>query len=165
MAANLNINQTNSANRLSIDTSAVSKVTSEIINRAQTKSAVQTPAITRTQRGIDFYNPQTSIGLQRELTSANAGLNINTINTGVLNAIAATNAYSSLNAANKVQCKMTIAIPEGELQIVKEVSELPRSVEVFSTAELSRDKRGSNPFAGYQTLKEQDEKQEIDILG
>lgn len=163
----MNVNQISNANAwANVDSNSLVQVTNEILSRnSQPKTIdlnnVDLSKFNRANRGVDLYNPNTSIDTQRQVSMTNAGLlDVSNVNTAFLNSMAASSLYSE-NVANNVQGKMTINIQEGELQMLKEV-QLPTSMtEVFSTAELAKDRRGSNPFAYMKSSP--DEKDGLDI--
>ncbi len=170
MSAGMNVNQISSSSKwLNVDTASLSQVTSEILGRAQGKtstlSQVDLSKFTRAGQGIDLYNSRTSVELQKQIASNNSSLNAVNVNTNYLNAQAASALYIPSNVAKNVEGKMTIGITEGDKETTREIYPLPKSTEVFSTAELSKDKRGSNPFATYTSVQNEDNSETLDILG
>lgn len=156
-----------------IDKASVAQVSGEIFNRAAAKTIdLNTIDLTKFKRadlGVDFYNNRTSIEIQRQISIANSGMNIN--NTGAaastyLNAQAAALNYSN-NTGKTIEGKIAFALNEADGVSLREVFALPKSTELFNIADMDKDKKGSNPFSyfeGKSTKKEQKAEERLSIF-
>ncbi|MBE7706059.1 MAG: hypothetical protein E7Z91_02285 [Cyanobacteria bacterium SIG30] len=168
MSVNFNLNSISSA-WANVDVQNVGNVTEQILKRAQQKTVdlnkVDLSKFNRQTLGVDLYNGNTSVEAQKQISMMNAGLlNTANVNVAYINSQAATALYGT-NVAKQVEGKMTINLPEGEKETTREIMPLPKSTEVFSTANLAKDKRGSNPFATQESIESEDNHGGLDILG
>ena len=174
MSLNIGINQISSNKWANVNLSSLEEVTNKILERSGVKATTNNTSLNidyskfnRIDQGIDLYNPKTDINVQRQIASANSSLNNVNINTSYFNAQAAAALYSPSNIVKNIEGRMTIGISEGEVQQLREVVPLPKSTQVFNTANLSKDKRGSNPFATFTSVKDEEKASDnsLDILG
>ncbi len=141
-------------NRNYIDTSAVGEIAKQIFTKAETKTAdIETSfdlsKFRRPEVGIDLYSQRTNADTARFVAVRNAGLDIN-LNQNFIANVQYLNTMAAIGA-NKVQKnvegKVIAPIAEGEKVEVKNIFNLPETVEIATSQNLDKDKRGSNPFS------------------
>lgn len=172
MSLNVGINQianTNVPNKwANVNLGNLEEITNKILERSAQKTSdvnIDYSKFSRANQGIDLYNGNTNIDVQRQVASANSTLNMANIDASYFNSQAAISIYSA-NIPKTIEGRLTIGMSEGEAQQLREVAPLPKSTQVFGTANLSKDKRGSNPFATYSSVKDEENTSEnsLDIL-
>lgn len=156
-----------------IDRASVAQVSGEIFNRAAAKTVdlttVDLSKFKRADLGVDLYSSRTSIDVQRQISVANSGININ--NTGAaastyLNAQAAALNYAN-NTGKTIEGKLAFALNEADGVSLREVFALPKATELFNIKDMDKDKKGSNPFAYFEgkgTKKEQKVEERLSIF-
>ncbi len=154
MVQNLGINKIVSNKWANVDVLNIQQTTQEIFARSNEKTLdlnkVDLSKFNRQTRGTDLYSPSTSLEVQRQISMTNANLNPVRVDVSYLNSQAANQVYGAFNVTKNVEGKMTINVNENAQETPREVFQLPKSTEVFSTSTLSKDKRGgsgANPFA------------------
>ena len=125
----------------------------QIFTKAETKSfdinTVDLSKFRRPEVGIDLYSQRTNLDTTKFVAVRNAGLDINLnqnfiANVQYLNTMAAVDATK---VQKNVEGKMIAPVAEGEKSEVKNIFNLPQTVELSNAKTLDKDKRGSNPFA------------------
>ncbi len=162
-------------NRNYIDTSAIGEITKQIFTKAESKSAIDTNVVDlskfrRPEVGIDLYSQRTNLDTTRQIAVRNAGLDINLnqnfiANVQYLNTMAA---QGATKAAKNVEGKLIAPVAEGEKSEIKNIFNLPGTIELSNSKTLDKDKRGSNPFS-FNSMntnkgKEQQEEKIVNIF-
>lgn len=142
-------------NRNYIDTSAINEVAKQIFTNAESKStSIDTSVFDlskfrRPEVGIDLYSSRTNIDTTKFVSVRNAGLDIN-LNQNFIANVQYLNTMAAIGA-NKIQKnvegKMIAPVPEGEKSEIRNVFNLPATIELSNSKNLDKDKRGSNPFS------------------
>lgn len=142
MSLNVSYNQISG-----IDTAALKDVTRQIFERAnsQNTSALANADLTKFNRvslGTNLYNVSASQSSQ--IAMASAGLNVN-LSEKALQSLRYLNSQASKSVFAAVEGK--VALPEVQTIEKKDnVVKLPTFGRLVETAELTSDKKGSNPF-------------------
>ncbi len=141
-------------NRNYIDTSAVGEITKQIFTNAESKTTdinttFDLSKFRRPEVGIDLYSQRTNLDTTKFVAVRNAGLDINLnqnfiANVQYLNTMAA---IDSTKIRKNVEGKVMAPIAEGEKVEIKNIFNLPETVELTNSKNLDKDKRGSNPFS------------------
>lgn len=157
------------ANRNYVDISSINEVTKQIFTKADEKtfdySKADLTKFRRPELGLDLYSGRTNIETSKQIAVRNAGLDIN-LNENFIANIQYLNTQAAMTTqktTKNVEGKLIAPVAEGEAAQQREVAPLPKSVELFNTANLNKDKRGSNPFSFFapanNSAKEQKEEQ------
>ncbi len=162
-------------NRNYIDTTSVKEVARQIFQNADSKNfdinnTVDLSKFRRPEVGIDLYSQRTNIDTSRQVAVRNAGLDIN-LNENFIANVQYLNAQAA-QGTNKVQKnvegKLIAPVAEGDKSEIRNVFNLPGTIETGKSKTLDKDKRGSNPFSFYSMNsskgKEQQENKEINIF-
>lgn len=162
-------------NRNYIDTNAIGEITKQIFTKAESKSTIDTNVVDlskfrRPEVGIDLYSQRTNLDTTRQIAVRNAGLDINLnqnfiANVQYLNTMAAQDATKT---AKNVEGKLIAPVAEGEKSEIKNIFNLPGTIELSNSKTLDKDKRGSNPFS-FNSMntnkgKEQQEEKIVNIF-
>ena len=138
-----------------IDRSVLKEVSQEILKRAAAKnsqyntSSSSFSTVLKTQNiGIDLYSGRVDTQTQRQISLNNSGLNIQ-LNQEVLNSIKYLNTQAAQNVQKNVEGKLIAPVAEGEKSEIKNIFNLPGTIELTNSKTLDKDKRGSNPFSFY----------------
>ena len=133
-----------------IDSVNAQRVSGEIFSRAAEKtidlSKADLSQFRRPTLGVDLYSAKTSIELQREIAIAQSGINTQNINTSYLNSQAASALYGGNNVAKNVEGKLFVPA-NSEVEVINTVEPQSQRVDLYQTASLNKDAKGSNPFA------------------
>lgn len=144
-----------SAKRNYIDTQSINEVAKQIFANAETKSQsfditkADLTKFRRPEQGLDLYNAKNNIETTKQIAIRNAGLDIN-LNANFIANVQYLNAQAAQQATTvqkNVEGKLIAPVSEGEAAQNRQVVALPKSVEVFNSKSLDKDKRGSNPFS------------------
>ena len=147
----MSLGVTLNTNRNYIDTSAINEVAKQIFTKADAKSTsidtnvVDLSKFRRPEVGIDLYNVDTA----KFVAVRNAGLDINLnqnfiANVQYLNTMAA---MGTNKVQKNVEGKLIAPVAEGEKSEIRNVFNLPGTIELTNSKNLDKDKRGSNPFS------------------
>ncbi len=161
-------------NRNYIDTAAINEVAKQIFTNAQSKTAqtsdlgnIDLTKFRRADVGIDLYSQRTDIDTAKFVAVRNAGLDIN-LNQNFITNVQYLNTMAALDATKvqkNVEGKMIAPVAEGEKSEVKNIFNLPETVELTNAKTLDKDKRGSNPFSFFSmNTNKGKEKQEEKIV-
>ncbi len=161
-------------NRNYIDTAAINEVAKQIFTNAQSKTAqtsdlgnIDLTKFRRADVGIDLYSQRTDIDTAKFVAVRNAGLDIN-LNQNFIANVQYLNTMAALDATKvqkNVEGKMIAPVAEGEKSEVKNIFNLPETVELTNAKTLDKDKRGSNPFSFFSmNTNKGKEKQEEKIV-
>ncbi len=151
----MSLGVTLNTNRNYIDVSSVNEVAKQIFTRSETKSFdINTADLTKFRRpevGIDLYSQRTNLDTAKQVAVRNAGLDINlnenfVANVHYLNTMAA---QEATKVSKNVEGKLIAPVAEGEKSEVKNIFNLPGTIELTNSKTLDKDKRGSNPFSFY----------------
>ena len=165
----------NKVNNFGIDKATAAQVTQEILARANAKTVDKTVDLSqadlskfrRPELGTDLYSRNVCIDAQRQIAISNAGLNVNLQGalaaTQYLNNQAAAAHYGNLH--KNVDGKVHIHTNNIEGTVEREVAQLPKTLELSKSMNLSKDKHGSgnNPFYS-RSAKEQSIEDEVQYL-
>ena len=170
----MSLGVTLNTNKGYIDTSAINEVARQIFTNAQSKTTatsdlnnVDLTKFRRPEVGIDLYSQRTNLDTTKFVAVRNAGLDINLnqnfiANVQYLNTMAAVDATK---VQKNVEGKMIAPVAEGEKSEVKNIFNLPQTVELSNAKTLDKDKRGSNPFSFFSmNTNKGKEKQEEKIV-
>lgn len=154
MSLGLNTNYNPTLNLRAIDSAAIREVTQQVFNKEEAKTVDVTKMdlskFNRIDTTSDLYNGKTNIEVARQISVRNAGLDVSVNQTAIAN-VAYLNAQAAqsihTNLFKNVEGKVAIAVSEGSNDSAREVFALPKAAQLFNIAELSKDKRGSNPFS------------------
>ena len=160
-------------NRNYIETSAINEVAKQIFTNAQAKTTtsdlnnVDLSKFRRPEVGIDLYSQRTNLDTAKFVAVRNAGLDVN-LNQNFIANVQYLNTMAAMGA-NKVQKnvegKMIAPVAEGEKSEIKNVFNLPGTIELTNAKTLDKDKRGSNPFSFFSmNTNKGKEKQEEKII-
>lgn len=158
-------------NKSYIDISSVNEVAKQIFTKAENKTFdINTADLTKFRRpevGIDLYSQRTNIDTAKQVAVRNAGLDIN-LNENFIANVQYLNTMAAMNATKvqkNVEGKLIAPIAEGDKSEIKNIFELPGTIELNNSKSLDKDKRGSNPFSFFSmnTNKGQ-EKQEEKVI-
>ena len=158
-------------NKSYIDISSVNEVAKQIFTKAENKTFdINTADLTKFRRpevGIDLYSQRTNIDTAKQVAVRNAGLDIN-LNENFIANVQYLNTMAAMNATKvqkNVEGKLIAPVAEGDKSEIKNIFELPGTIELNNSKSLDKDKRGSNPFSFFSmnTNKGQ-EKQEEKVL-
>ncbi|MBS4759825.1 MAG: hypothetical protein KHX03_03910 [Clostridium sp.] len=141
-------------NRNYIDTSSVNEVAKQIFQNAESKSfdinnTVDLSKFRRPEVGIDLYSQRTNLDTSRQVAVRNAGLDIN-LNENFIANVQYLNTMAAMNTEKvqkNVEGKLIAPVAEGEKSEVKNIFNLPGTIELSNSKTLDKDKRGSNPFS------------------
>lgn len=148
-----------------IDTSALKEVTQQIFQRANAKNNdlanFDLTKFNRVSLGTDLYSGKVDTATARQISMNNSGLQINLSN-NALASVAFLNTQASKALLANVDGKFTPVVNEITTETKKNF-ELPTFGQLTETADLGKDKRGSNPFFGSQVAnaKKNEEKEEV----
>ena len=161
-------------NRNYIDVSSVNEVAKQIFTKAENQTFdinnADLSKFRRPEVGIDLYSHRTNIDTTRQIAVRNAGLDINLnenfiANVQYLNTMAAQN---STKVSKNVEGKLAAPVAEGEKSEIKNIFNLPGTIELSNSKTLDKDKRGSNPFSFFvmngNKGKEQQEENLVNIF-
>jgi len=147
-----------------IDTAALKEVTQQIIQRANAKTVdVQSLDLTKFNRvtlGTDLYNVDAATSRQVAIT--NSGIQVN-LNEKTLNSLKYLSSEASKSIFAAVDGKVSPAVKEDAIDTKKGFA-LPTFGHLTETADLGKDKEGSNPFYKGELLnapKKEEKKEEI----
>ena len=149
----MSLGVTLNTNRNYIDISSVNEVAKQIFTKTEAKSFdINTADLSKFRRpevGIDLYSQRTNLDTTKQIAIRNAGLDIKlnenfVANIQYLNSVAAQNVNK---VAKNVEGKIIAPVAEGEKSEVKNIFNLPGTIELTSSKNLDKDKRGSNPFS------------------
>lgn len=169
----MSLGVTLNTNRNYIDTTAINEVARQIFTNAETKTAtsdlnnVDLTKFRRPEVGIDLYSQRTNIDTAKFVAVRNAGLDVNLnqnfiANVQYLNTMAA---LESQKVQKNVEGKLIAPVAEGEKSEIKNIFNLPGTIELTNSKNLDKDKRGSNPFSFFaMNTNENKEKQEEKIM-
>ncbi len=158
-------------NKSYIDISSVNEVAKQIFTKAENKTFdINTADLTKFRRpevGIDLYSQRTNIDTAKQVAVRNAGLDIN-LNENFIANVQYLNTMAAMNATKvqkNVEGKLIAPVAEGDKSEIKNIFELPGTIELNNSKSLDKDKRGSNPFSFFSmnTNKGQ-EKQEEKVI-
>lgn len=142
-------------NRNYIDTSAINEVAKQIFTKAESKAAsfdtnvVDLSKFRRPEVGIDLYSQRTNMDTAKFVAVRNAGLDIN-LNQNFIANVQYLNTMAAMNTEKvqkNVEGKLIAPVAEGEKSEVKNIFNLPGTIELSNSKNLDKDKRGSNPFS------------------
>ena len=169
----MSLGVTLNTNRNYIDTSAINEVAKQIFTKADAKSTsidtnvVDLSKFRRPEVGIDLYSQRTNVDTAKFVAVRNAGLDINLnqnfiANVQYLNTMAA---MGTNKVQKNVEGKLIAPVAEGEKSEIRNVFNLPGTIELTNSKNLDKDKRGSNPlsFNSMNTNKGK-EKQEEKVI-
>ena len=170
----MSLGVTLNTNRTYIDVSSVNEVAKQIFTKAESQTFdINNADLTKFRRpevGIDLYSHRTNIDTARQIAIRNAGLDINlnenfVANIQYLNTMAAQN---SQKVSKNVEGKLIAPVAEGEKSEIKNIFNLPGTIELSNSKTLDKDKRGSNPFSFFAMNsnkgKEKQEEQAVSIF-
>ena len=166
----MSLGVTLNTNRTYIDVSSVNEVAKQIFTKAESQTFdINNADLTKFRRpevGIDLYSHRTNIDTARQIAIRNAGLDINlnenfVANIQYLNTMAAQN---SQKVSKNVEGKLIAPVAEGEKSEIKNIFNLPGTIELSNSKTLDKDKRGSNPFSFYMPANETQEQEENDNI-
>ena len=159
-------------NRNFIDTSSVGEVARQIFQNAESKSfdsnkVVDLSKFRRPEVGIDLYSQRTNIDTSRQVAIRNAGLDIN-LNQNFIANVQYLNTMAAIGAdkvQKNVEGKLIAPVAEGEKSEIRNVFNLPGTIELTNSKTLDKDKRGSNPFSFFSmNTNKGKEKQEEKVI-
>lgn len=159
-------------NRNFIDTSSVGEVARQIFQNAESKSfdinkTVDLSKFRRPEVGIDLYSQRTDIDTSRQVAVRNAGLDIN-LNQNFIANVQYLNTMAAIGAdkvQKNVEGKLIVPVAEGEKSEIKNIFNLPGTIELTNSKTLDKDKRGSNPFSFFSmNANKGKEKQEEKVI-
>ena len=159
-------------NRNFIDTSSVGEVARQIFQNAESKSfdsnkVVDLSKFRRPEVGIDLYSQRTNIDTSRQVAIRNAGLDIN-LNQNFIANVQYLNTMAAIGAdkvQKNVEGKLIAPVAEGEKSEIKNIFNLPGTIELTNSKTLDKDKRGSNPFSFFSmNTNKGKEKQEEKVI-
>lgn len=158
-------------NRNYIDVSSVNEVAKQIFTKAENKTFdINTADLSKFRRpevGIDLYSQRTNLDTAKQVSVRNAGLDIN-LNENFIANVQYLNAQAAQNAnkvSKNVEGKMIAPVAEGEKSEVKNIFNLPGTIELTNSKTLDKDKRGSNPFSFFSMNSNKgQEKQEEKVI-
>lgn len=159
-------------NRNFIDTSSVGEVARQIFQNAESKSfdinkTVDLSKFRRPEVGIDLYSQRTDIDTSRQVAVRNAGLDIN-LNQNFIANVQYLNTMAAIGAdkvQKNVEGKLIAPVAEGEKSEIKNIFNLPGTIELTNSKTLDKDKRGSNPFSFFSmNANKGKEKQEEKVI-
>lgn len=140
-------------NRNYIDVSSVNEVAKQIFTKAENKTFdINTADLSKFRRpevGIDLYSQRTNLDTTKQVAVRNAGLDIN-LNENFIANVQYLNAQAAQGAnkvSKNVEGKLIAPVAEGEKSEVKNIFNLPGTIELTNSKNLDKDKRGSNPFS------------------
>ena len=142
-------------NRNYIDTSAINEVAKQIFSYSESKAAsfdtnvVDLSKFRRPEVGIDLYSQRTNMDTAKFVAVRNAGLDIN-LNQNFIANVQYLNTMAAMNTEKvqkNVEGKLIAPVAEGEKSEVKNIFNLPGTIELSNSKNLDKDKRGSNPFS------------------
>lgn len=157
-------------NRNYIDVSSVNEVAKQIFTKAENKTFdinnTDLSKFRRPEVGIDLYSHRTNIDTARQIAIRNAGLDIQLNETFVANVqylktVAAQNTHK---VAKNVEGKLLAPVAEGEKSEIKNIFNLPGTIELANSKNLDKDKRGSNPFSFNAMNNNQNKEKQEDIV-
>lgn len=167
----MSLGVTLNTNRTYIDVSSVNEVAKQIFTKAESQTFdINNADLTKFRRpevGIDLYSHRTNIDTARQIAIRNAGLDINlnenfVANIQYLNTMAAQNTQK---ISKNVEGKLVAPVAEGEKSEIKNIFNLPGTIELTNSKNLDKDKRGSNPFSFFaMNTNKGKEKQEEQIV-
>ena len=175
MSLNIGANNfftTSKINAQAIDTQAVKDITTQILNTpAETKSvdldSLNLSKFNRVDLGVDLYSKQTSAQEATQIAARNADLDVNMNSQKFINSIQYLNSLAAVNAHQATkQADGKFVVPQTtDNQVnMREVFALPKAAELFESQNLSKDKRGSNPFSYQAPSTGNDDSKKADSL-
>lgn len=143
-----------------VDAAALKDVTKQIFDRANSQngsSALANVDLTKFNRvslGTSLYNVSASQSSQ--IAMANAGINVN-LSEKAIQSLKYLNNQATKSVFNAVEGK--VALPVQTAEVKDNVVKLPTFGRLVESAEVSADKKGSNPFKGQnnETSKKEEE--------
>jgi len=143
-----------------IDTAALKEVTQKIFQRANAQSPVLTNSdlskFTRVDLGMDLYNGSVNAATAKQVAMTNSGMQVN-LSQNALASLSFLNAQASMVAVQSAAGKVT----SGTVDAQKTVG-LPKFGQLTETADLGKDKNGSNPFYRGELMNvKKEEKEEV----
>ena len=158
-------------NRNYIDVSSVNEVAKQIFTKAEAKTfdinTVDLSKFRRPEVGIDLYSQRTNLDTAKQVAVRNAGLDINLnenfiANVQYLNTMAA---MQTTKVQKNVEGKLIAPVAEGEKSEIRNIFNLPGTIELTNSKNLDKDKRGSNPFSFFaMNTNKGKEKQEEKVI-
>ena len=138
-----------------IDKSMVKEVTENIFSRSQTKNVdisekFNLSKFNRPELGVDLYSNKVDSQKAIQISMRNSGLDIQ-LNQNFAANLQYLNTQAALNNTQKFQQnidgKIPVAATEAEKNEIKSNFSMPKTIQILSSAETNKDKRGSNPFS------------------
>ena len=165
----LNVGSINSANlSKQIDAQALAKVTEQILNPNSEKkidvSKLDLSKFNRVSIGTDFYAERTTGQVVLNASKAHTDFDVNlsknfNINIQYLNSVAAQSLFTEKENNGKIVANIDSLVKPSEEAISLEASN------IMETKNMNKDKRGSNPFAFYFKLDNNEEPEDIQNTG
>lgn len=164
MSLNLN---TNLYNSLGVDTANLAKVSSQILNKSNTKEptvqAIDYSKFNRATLGVDLYSSRTSADLQRQISLTQAGLYAKSVDVAKLNAQAAANLYSAATVQKNVSLTQSYN-QATELEAPAKLEAKHNTIQLFNIQDKNANSsNGFNPFKSSEN-EATEEKSETDSL-
>lgn len=171
--AKMSLGVTLNTNKNYIDVASINEVAKQIFTNAQTKTTtsdlnnIDLTKFRRPEVGIDLYSQRTNLDTAKFVAVRNAGLDVNLnqnfiANVQYLNTMAA---IGETKVQKNVEGKLIAPVAEGEKSEIKNVFNLPGTIELTNSKTLDKDKRGSNPFSFFSMNENQGkERQEEKII-
>ena len=148
-----------------IDAQALTRVTKQILNPEQKNSVdvskLDLEKFNRVSLGTDFYGARTNTQLALQASKAATDFDVNlsksfSANVQYLNSAAAQSLFTSKENTGKVVISVENA------QRPQTTDALVASSQIDETANLNKDRRGSNPFAFFANTNEKDNGEDIE---
>lgn len=145
MSLSVSLNQ--NINR-GIDATSLKEVTQQIFQRANSKtvdlSSLDLTKFNRVTLGTDLYNGKVDSTTARQIAMTNSGMQV-TLSESAVASLNFLNTQASKSIFQNVDGKINASVKE-EAAEVKKGFEIPVFGQLTETADLGKDKRGSNPF-------------------
>lgn len=163
MSLNVSYNQT--INR-GIDSKVLREVTQEIFKRAESKSSevsnLDFSKFKKPDLGLDFYSGKVNASTVREISIANAGLQV-ALSENAVKSLQFLNSEASKSIFKTVEGKVAPSIVD-EAPKGKNVYHLPKFPQLVKTSDLNKDKGNSNPFYKGELLKSEKREEEEKVI-
>lgn len=162
----MNVTLNQNLRSIGLDTSILKEVSTEILKRAQEKTANAERNVRFTAQnldlGADLYQGRLDVNTAKQIALNNSGFQVQ-LNQEVLKSIQYLNTQAAQRVQKNVEGKIAFAVYEST--DVQRAPEPPKFNSIISYG-TSKDKQGSNPFYHGELLanKKEDKKEEINIF-